>query len=378
MLAFIAVIALLYFGRLFFITLIIGVIGALLLEPLVRLVMKFRIPRSLASALVCCVALGLVYYGAVSAYNQVLGFAEAIPQYSAKIDGLLQQASARASEFETRINVLVPKRSATNNASANAVPAPPPPVQTIRARGRNAAAANPTPAVSGPPPIQEVHIVQEDVPLLLVVWNFLSDRLETLLMVSFVPFLVYFILVWQEHMIRSLSCFFREPIRLAVRKSWKDVAKVARIYTIGNVLLGLVLAALSAISFYLLGLPYAFLTGVISGFVSLVPYVGLPLALLPPLFPAMIVYQDLSPFFLLATLVATFHLLALNLLYPKIVGASLHLNPLAVTVALMFWSTIWGPVGFILGIPVTAGIKAVCDSVEGLQDYGRLLGDNPS
>jgi predicted PurR-regulated permease PerM len=47
-----------------------------------------------------------------------------------------------------------------------------------------------------------------------------------------------------------------------------------------------------------------------------------------------------------------------------------------VTVALMFWGMLWGAVGLVLAVPVTAGIKAVCDNVESLQDYGRLLGDD--
>ena len=73
--------------------------------------------------------------------------------------------------------------------------------------------------------------------------------------------------------------------------------------------------------------------------------------------------------------VAMLHLLALNLLYPKFVGARVHLNPLAVTVALMFWGMLWGALGLVLAIPLTAGIKALCDHVPSMQPYGRLLGD---
>ncbi|MEP6533875.1 MAG: AI-2E family transporter, partial [Bryobacteraceae bacterium] len=77
----------------------------------------------------------------------------------------------------------------------------------------------------------------------------------------------------------------------------------------------------------------------------------------------------------IAAIVAFVHLIALTLLYPKIVGARVHLNPLAVTVALMFWGTIWGGVGLVLAIPMTAAMKAVLDNIEHLQPYGRMLGD---
>ena len=77
----------------------------------------------------------------------------------------------------------------------------------------------------------------------------------------------------------------------------------------------------------------------------------------------------------LAASVALLHLLAMNLLYPKFVGSRVHLNPLVVTVALMFWGMLWGGIGLLLAIPMTAAIKAVCDNVGSLQPYGRLLGD---
>ena len=68
------------------------------------------------------------------------------------------------------------------------------------------------------------------------------------------------------------------------------------------------------------------------------------------------------------------HLVALNVLYPKLVGGQLQLNPLAGTLALLVWSWLWGPMGLILGIPITAAIKIVCDQVASLRPYGAWLG----
>src|SRR4029453_9190747 len=68
------------------------------------------------------------------------------------------------------------------------------------------------------------------------------------------------------------------------------------------------------------------------------------------------------------------HLVAINVIYPKLVGAQLQLNPLAGTLALLVWSWLWGPMGLILGIPLTAAIKIVCDQVESLRPYGDWLG----
>ena len=78
---------------------------------------------------------------------------------------------------------------------------------------------------------------------------------------------------------------------------------------------------------------------------------------------------------MIAVVVARLHLVAMNLLYPKVVGARVHLNPLVVTIALMFWGTLWGAIGLLVAIPITAAIKAVCDNVSSLQGFGKLLGD---
>jgi predicted PurR-regulated permease PerM len=74
-------------------------------------------------------------------------------------------------------------------------------------------------------------------------------------------------------------------------------------------------------------------------------------------------------------IVTVFHLIALNVLYPKFVGSRVHLNPLAVTFSLMIWGFLWDAAGLLLAIPMTAAFKAVCDNVRGLRHIGKFLGD---
>jgi predicted PurR-regulated permease PerM len=196
-----------------------------------------------------------------------------------------------------------------------------------------------------------------------------------MLMASFVPFLVYFMLSWRDHMRRSFLYLFKGSERQLVGKTWQRVADMVRAYMIGNFILGLILSAISSLFFFAIRMPYWEVIGPLSGFLSLVPYVGLPLAAIPPLLAGLIKYNQPAIYVMIVVVVAMLHLVALNLLYPKVVGSRVHLNPLIVTVALMFWGTLWGGVGLLLAIPITAGIKAVCDNVTGLHGYGKLLGD---
>jgi predicted PurR-regulated permease PerM len=143
---------------------------------------------------------------------------------------------------------------------------------------------------------------------------------------------------------------------------------------VGNFILGLFVALIGTMAFWAIGLPYFMLVGPLSALFSMIPYVGLPLAILPPLLAAL-EQNQVSVYVLVAAVTGGLHLIALNVFYPKIVGSRVHLNPLVVTFSLMLWGFLWGAAGLLLAIPLTAGVKAVCDNVEALRPYGRFLGD---
>jgi predicted PurR-regulated permease PerM len=65
----------------------------------------------------------------------------------------------------------------------------------------------------------------------------------------------------------------------------------------------------------------------------------------------------------------------MNLIYPKVIGSRLSLNPLAVSLSLLFWSWIWGAPGLILAIPLLGALKIICDHVDPLENLGCWLGD---
>jgi predicted PurR-regulated permease PerM len=66
---------------------------------------------------------------------------------------------------------------------------------------------------------------------------------------------------------------------------------------------------------------------------------------------------------------------ALNVLYPKFLGNRMQLNPLAVTMALLLWAWLWGAMGLVLAVPITAAMKIVFDHIESLKPYGDWLGE---
>ena len=355
-----ASIALLYYGQTFFITVITAVIIAFLLDPVVGFFMRIRLSRGAASFVVCSLAVSLLYLAGVALVTELSGLTEELPLYSERISQLIDQGVGKIDEMEKASAAAVLPRRLRPDAQLEAA-----------AVARNKRGAK----KPEPNAVQEVRIQKEPTPIYLFAYDYLRSIYPALLMASFVPFLVYFMLSWRDHLrVRFLS-LYKGDSRDAASRGWLKIADVARAYVLGNFLLGLIVGLASAIFFASVNIPYWPLIGPVSGFLSLVPYLGLPLAILPPVIAALPVHSDPAMYLFISAVVAILHLLALNLIYPKIVGSRVHLNPLAVTIALMFWGTLWGGVGLLFAVPITAGLKAVCDSVDHLAPYGKLLGD---
>jgi predicted PurR-regulated permease PerM len=357
------IIAALYFGRVILVTSIVAVIIAFILEPYVTFLIRLRMPRPLASFIVCSVALLLLYVIGMGAYTQVSVLYSDLPSFGQRIGDAvddLRQKIQGAEENAYKL-VLPGKQRQQEEERLKA--------QQAAAKSRRTAKTAPLPAPPLPQPTQP-----ERIPIGEYLYAHLSSFYTIVLMVSFIPFLVYFMLSWRDHINRSFLQFFHGEDRLVAARSLNGIAEMVRAFVVGNFLLGLLLALASSLTFWIMRLPFPLLVGPLSGCLSLVPYVGLPLAMVPPLFAALS-QNTVQVYLLVVIAVAVLHLVALNVLYPKIVGSRVHLNPLVVTFSLMIWGFLWDAPGLLLAIPITAGLKAVCDNVKGLRPIGKFLGD---
>lgn len=366
-------IAALYLGRMLFITFLTAVIIAFILEPFVALLVRVRFPRSLAAFVVCTLALLGLYVVGMGAYSQFAAVYQELPRYSERIGDIVENVQQKLGQMEERTyQILVPARQRQQQQEQE---------QRLRAQQqaqeqsrRRRRAAEPPPVPVGPPPIQEVRIHEDRGAIADYIYSRLSSFYQILLMVSFVPFLVYFMLSWRDHLNRSFLQFFQGDSRMVAARSLEGIAGMVRAFVVGNFLLGVLLAIVSSVLFWVIRLPFPLLVGPLSGFLSLIPYIGLPLAMIPPLFAALGVNQ--FPIYVMVVVtVGLLHLMAMNLFYPKVVGSRVHLNPLVVTISLMLWGFLWDAPGLLLAIPLTAGLKAVCDNVQGLRPFGKFLGD---
>ncbi len=329
-----AVMTFCYFAEWELAVVLISILLAFILTPVVDLLQRFRVPRGLGSLIAVLLLVGIVYGIIYFSYNQAMSFVDDLPKYSDKLRSIMVGFRQKTEKLQkTTENVLE-----TSKEDKDAVKVrPASPWTDIFTKG-------------------------------------FGSFSHALLPLSFIPFLVYFMLTWEQHARAATVMLFSMENRHAAYTTLGLIAAMIRSFLVGNFLVGLFIAGVSTAVFGVIHLPDFYVVGVISGFLSLVPYLGVILAMIAPLVVGLGQLES-SQLLIIALTVLGLHLFGLNVLYPKFLGSRLQLNPLAVTIALLFWGWLWGAVGLILAIPITAAMKIIFDNVETLRPYGTWLGE---
>jgi predicted PurR-regulated permease PerM len=333
-LAIAAVLTLLYVAKVILVVVLISVLIAFVLAPLVDLLTRFEIPNALASLI--AVLLLVIAGGAATylSYSRAMDFMQELPQYKARIQQMTGRMRAEAEQIQQTTETVLPSSEADK--------------KTITVRQSS----------------DWTDLVSRNA----------SSVSEMVLTVTFVPFLVFFMLSWQDHVRSASVMLFSMENRNTAYVMLGLIARMIRSFIVGNFIIGIFLSVCSIVVFGMLGLPYFYFLGVISGFLSLIPYLGVVFAIIPPLI-ADLGHLTTATFLIVVAVVLGLHLIAMNVLYPKILGKRLQLNPLAVTISLLFWGWLWGAMGLILAVPLMGAVKIICDHIEHLRPYGAWLGE---
>jgi hypothetical protein len=126
---------------------------------------------------------------------------------------------------------------------------------------------------------------------------------------------------------------------------------------------------------YLIGVPYSALWGLVAAVLRYVPYIGPWIAALFPITVSLITTPAWSDVVLVIALFLALELVINNVLEPWLYGQSVGLSPIAVIVAVIFWTWIWGAVGLVLATPLTVCLVVIGKHISGLAIFDRLLGE---
>ena len=352
-LAVIATVAALYVARGFFVPLLIGILASYALRPLVDRLQAWRVPRSIGAALALLLVVGSLAWIGATIGSDADALIEKLPDAARK---LRHELSATRTGAPTALQNVQAAAKELQGAAADAGAAP---------------AQRPKPAARAAVPLEPEPTWLRDYTL---------EQSALLASVAaqtpIVLLLAYFLLASGEHFRRKLVELVGPSLQNqkdAVRILDEIDAQIQR-YLLGmcaaNILLGLV----TWLAFLALGMNQAGVWGVAAGVLHFIPYLG----------PALLaVGSGVAAFLQSGSALYALSVAGTSLLAAGIVGVVIltwlqsraaRLNAAVLFIALLFFGWLWGVWGMLLGAPLTAIAKAVCDRVVSLKPVGALLG----
>ncbi len=188
--------------------------------------------------------------------------------------------------------------------------------------------------------------------------------------------LIYTILLlfYRRILMRFMVAAFTEKYISIIYDIMEHIKHIIRKYITGLFFEMAIVAAIACIIFWLLGIKYVFLLGLLVGVFNVIPYIGIFTALLLSISITFATVDGKHALFV-AIAIVCIHVFDSNFLMPKIVGAQVKINPLMVILGVIIGEMLFGISGMFLSIPYLAIAKVIFDRVEGLQPWGILLGE---
>ena len=194
-----------------------------------------------------------------------------------------------------------------------------------------------------------------------------------MLFYAFIVIFTFFILFYRRLLYKFILAVFSGDDEHVVKDIVINIQKILRQYILGLVIEMVVVAAVACTVFWMIGIKYAVLLGLLVGLFNIIPYLGIFTALLLSVLitfatgpVANAVWVGLS--------VIIIHIVDANLLLPTIVGSKVRLNALITFLGIILGEMMWGLSGMFLSIPIIAIFKIIFDRIEPLKPWGYLLG----
>lgn len=322
---------LIYIGQDIITPLFLALLVAILLDPVVSLFQRIKIPRTIAISLALTLGIllvsGLIYFISI----QLSLFNESLPMFKEKFNMVLDQTKTwAASEFNISresINVQV------NNLSKSLFEG--------------------TGALIG----YTVLTLTE----LIVVW-------------LLIPVYAYLFLYYQTLFLAFIEQVSDKKNQNTIKEVMTEGNKMIQSYLIGLVLEVIIMSVLNSAGLLILGIEYAILLGILGALLNIIPYLGGVVSTALPMLVALVTEDSLvSPLLVLAVyLIIQF--LDNNIIVPLVVASRVKINALVSIIVVLIFGALFGLTGMFLAIPLTAIIKIIFDRIDSLKPYGLILG----
>jgi len=355
------VITTLYFARVVFIPLALALLFSLVLTPPVAFLEKIKMPRVLAIFLVVVVLIGLTGLLGWKTSQQAVDLTNQLPSYSATLENKirslkgsgsssLNKASDTVRQLSQEIGDMTPGSSSSPNETKNKPAAP------------GSSPSRPM-AVEVVPPTNPLESVE----------NLLGPIATGGVIIIFTVFILASREDLRNRLIRLAGGGRLNMMTRALDEATQRINRYLFLQLLVNTGYGLVVFTV----LHFLRIPNASLWGVAAAILRFLPYVGPPMAALMPIVLALAVFPGWQHALATAGFFVVLEVVVSNFIEPTLYGAHIGLSPLAILVAAVFWTLIWGFPGLVLSTPITVCLVVMGRYVPGLSFLNVLLGDEP-
>jgi predicted PurR-regulated permease PerM len=370
-LTFVTVTGILYVGRDILVPLALSVLLAFLLAPAVRRFERFGLHRSVATSLVAAMALAVVTAVLWVCATQVVSLAASLPEYRqnirAKIGGLNATTGSTLGRLVSTIREIGTEVADERKAE-----------QAMEAA--RAAEADPSAAGSSPEPVKPPLQVSVAPPVpgpIDLVREVIGPLVGPLATTAAVLIFTFVMLLKREdlrdRLIRLVGYGDLNRTTQMMEEAGGRVSRYLRMQLIVNVCYGVPVG----IALFLLGVPNAALWAFLAIALRFIPYLGPWVAAAFPIALAFAISDGWSLVLWTIGVFLVLELVSNNIVEPWLYGASTGLSVLAVLVAAVFWTWLWGAVGLLLATPLTVCLFVLGRHLPGLSFLTVMLGDEP-
>jgi predicted PurR-regulated permease PerM len=366
--------AVLKYASVILIPVVLAVFLAYVLNPFVKWLMKARLPgteytmpRGFASFIVVVLAFAMTVSLGIVIGDQFKDFAAELVQYEDQIAENISNVQENVQNLQARFEEYLQPIRGDGEASNEA--------EAAAEAGVEALAEPETPKNGSSKP----GFFEQTSEIWVRVSGFVAGGITGLLgflaQLLTVIFVLYFALLEAPNIrakVIHIMGTTPERRRLTI-EVLENVNRDVQRYLFNRFATNSVLAGTAMLAYYIYGMKYVLLLGVLAGLFNFVPYVGPAVGSIFPALIAYIQFGSIEAVFWVLVIYGTLTGIEGNFVTPLVLGRHLRLNSLAVMLGLVFWGWLWGAIGMFLAIPILAGIKAVAEHVEDMQPIGELL-----
>lgn len=358
--AVVATVAALYFGRDIFIPLALAILLTFAMAPLVSLLRRIRVPRPAAVVIVVIGAFAAIFvFGAVVA-SQLGTLAQNIPLYQSNLEAkvkVIKDANPGGGVFDRLSQMLERLGREIQTEEPDAPGAP----------GSDEPSTPPIP----------VEVVTPDLPPLQVLQAVIGPLIEPLATGGIIIVVVIFMLLRREDLRDRFIRLVGEGDLHRTTAALQDAGERVARYLLMQLTVNLAYALPIGIGLWIIGVPNAPLWGLMALILRFVPYIGPIIASIFPLALALAVDPGWTMLLWTAALFIVLELVSNNVVEPWLYGSRTGLSPLAIIVAAIFWTWLWGPMGLLLSTPLTVCLVVLGRHVPQFEFLDVVLGNEP-